>query len=256
MIAPMNGSARVRVVVFYAAFLALLVLIVTKHLGDLLPHGLTNQIGHNSEGYAVAVVACAWVQWVLPESIRRAVSWQAALVGGVACLAVAIVFKTAGLPSTIGTLNEAFFGLAFVLPYVHIPGRVRWAGVFSIALVVALLIGHDTSVVQKGAEAWVVIVLAPLGLDVFDRGLLDPPARNGHLLRLAWLAALVVVPLLVALLDGHLGHGHVEGIRDYLAKANEAFVGLFIVHAYFGYWATEARPRIGPRAGGGLRHPA
>ena len=109
-------------------------------------------------------------------------------------------------------------------------------------------LAHDTSLVVKGAEAWMVLVLAPLGLDVFDRAILDSDARESHALRLVWMALLVAIPVLAAAVHHHLGHGHVAGIRDYISRANEAFVGMLIIHAYFGYWMRGALATRGQRA--------
>ena len=65
-------------------------------------------------------------------------------------------------------------------------------------------------------------------------------SRESHVLRLLWMGVLIAIPVLAAGLHHHVGHGHVAGIRDYIARANEAFVGLLIIHAYFGYWMRSA----------------
>jgi hypothetical protein len=230
-----------RVAVFYLFFVALLIVITTKHLGDILPTHLAKQISDNSEGYTVALVACAWLQFVRPAARRRGISLPVGLFGGAICLGAAFLCKNVeSLPLSVQTLNEAFFGLAFLLVYVALPRPVRWAPLLSVALVIGLLAGHDTSVVIKGAEAWVVLVLAPLSFDVFDRAILDPDAKESHAMRLAWMAVLILIPLVAVAAHHHVGHGHVRGIRDYISRANEAFIGLLIIHAYFGYWARSA----------------
>jgi hypothetical protein len=219
----------------------LLIIITTKHMADILPKHAAKQVSDNSEGYVIAVVACAWLQFVRPAVRRLAVSFPAGLVGGVLCLGLALICKEASsLPGSVRTLNEAFFALAFLLVYVSLPRPMPYAPIFSVLVVAGLLIAHDSSVVVKGAEAWVAIVLIPLSFDVFDRAILEPGVRESHLLRLIWMAALVVIPVVAAAVHHAHPHGHVEGTWAYLSKANEAFVGMLIIHAYCGYWARSA----------------
>ncbi len=241
-----GAAEAVRIGLFYVVAAVLLVVITTKHLADILPTHLAHRVADNSEGYVIAGVACLWLHFVRRDAQRRGIGLAVGIVGGLVCLGLGILFKKAGWPSSIGTLNEAWFGLAFLLPYVMLPRPLRWAPLFSLAVVVGLLIAHDTSIVVKGAESWMVLILAPLGFDVFDRAVLDPAAKESHLSRLAWMAILIAVPLAAAALHHHVGHGHVNGIRDYVSRANEAFVGLLIVHAYVGYWARSALPSRAP----------
>jgi len=240
-------TTRLRFLVYYLVLAVLSVLIWTKHLADVLPSGLARQLGHNSEAYLLAFLLCAWIQWILPLSLRRRQSAAVAVMVGALSLILAIVLKETDIPITISTLNETFFALAFVLPYIHLRGRMPLAPVISAVVVIGLLAGHDTDIVVLGAEAWIVIVLVPLAFDVFDRRVLDNSAPVAHLRRLAWMAFLIVVLLLAEVLEGHLGHGHVEGIRDYIQRANEAFIALLLVHAFFAYWVPSTRPRPAPR---------
>jgi hypothetical protein len=244
----LSGWAVTRLVLFYGGFIALLLLIITKHLG-WLPHHfhLAKRISDNSEGYVLALIGCAWIHWARPAAIRRRQLIPISLVGAVVCFGLALLCKFGGLQPKIATLNEGFFGAAFVLAYVALRRPLRWAPLFSLVAVIALLLANNASVVVKGAEAWMVLVLAPLSFDVFDRAILEPDARESQALRLLWMALLVAVPVLAAGLHHHLGHGHVAGIQDYISRANEAFVGMFIIHAYFGYWMRPALATHGPR---------
>jgi hypothetical protein len=246
----MGRGEAVRVALFYLAVTALLIIVATKHTADILPKHFAHRVGDNSEGYLLAGGACLWLQFVRREAQRRGIGMVAGVIGGLVCLGLGLLFKYAGWPSSVGTLNEGWFGLAFLLPYFMLPRPLRWAPAFSAVVVVALLLGHDATIVVKGAEAWMVLVLAPLGFDVFDRAVLDPNARESHLGRLVWMAILVLVPLAAAGLRHHSGHGHVHGILGYISRANEAFVGLLIIHAYVGYWARSvlsARDRVALR---------
>jgi hypothetical protein len=236
-----SGWVLLRLVLFYGGFGVLLLLIITKHL-QWLPHHfhMAKRISDNSEGYVLALIACAWLQWGRPAAIRRRQLIPISLVAAAACLGLALLCKYGGLQPRIATLNEGFFGAAFVIAYVAVRRPLRWAPLVSLVAVIGLLLANNASIVVKGAEAWMVLVLAPLGFDVFDRGIVDPDARESHVLRLLWMALLVAIPVAAAGLQHHVGHGHVAGIRDYIARANEAFVGLLLVHAYCGYWMRSA----------------
>jgi hypothetical protein len=236
-----SGWVLLRLVLFYGGFGVLLLLIITKHL-QWLPHHfhLAKRISDNSEGYVLALIACAWIHWARPAGIRRGQLILWTLLGTAACFGLALLCKFGGLQPKIATLNEGFFGAAFVIAYVAFRRPLRWAPLFSLVAVIGLLLANNASIVVKGAEAWMVLVLAPLGFDLFDRAILDPDARESHVLRLLWMTLLIAIPVAAAGLHHHLGHGHVAGIRDYIARANEAFIGLFIVHAYFGYWMRRA----------------
>ncbi|MFL6238694.1 MAG: hypothetical protein ACJ735_04260 [Actinomycetes bacterium] len=239
----MSRAERLRIALFYAVGVVLLVIITTKHLDDILPNHLAHQISDNSEGYVIGLGACAWLQFA-PRSRPTRVSLVLTVAGSLLCLALGLIFEFAGgLPVSVATLNEGWFALAFLIPYVGLPRPLRWAPVLSLVILVGLLAGHNTSLVVNGAEAWVVLVLAPLGFDVFDRAILEADAKESHLLRLLWMAILVAVPVAAVGLHHHLGHGHVAGIRDYISRANEAFVGVLIIHAYAGYWARSALAR-------------
>jgi hypothetical protein len=244
-----SGWVLLRLVLFYGGLGLLLLLIITQHL-NWLPHHfhLAKRVSDNSEGYVLALIVCAWIHWARPAAIQRRQLIPISVVGAVVSFGLALLCKFGGLPPKIATLNEGFFGAAFVIAYVAVRRPLRWAPLFSVVAVVGLLLSSNTSIVIKGAEAWMVLVLAPLGFDLFDRAILDPKARESQVLRLLWMAILIAVPVLAAALHHHVGHGHIAGIRDYISRANEAFVGLLLVHAYFGYWMRSALATRRPAA--------
>lgn len=83
------------------------------------------------------------------------------------------------------------------------------------------------------AEGVVMLMLAPIGFDVVDRGILDRdrPGRLG--VRQAWWVSLAVLPVVfIALRHVHL----LEPLRAadlYATRAQEAFVGMLLLHLYF-----------------------
>src|SRR4051812_12648421 len=149
----MSPGEALRAAIFYLFFIVLLIIITTKHLGDLLPKHFAKQVSDNSEGYTVALVACAFLHFVRPAARRRGVTFPVGLLGGLVCLGAAFICKNVdSLPVSVQTLNEAFFALAFLLAYVSLPRPMPYAPLFSLAVLIGLLIAHDTSIVVKGAE--------------------------------------------------------------------------------------------------------
>jgi hypothetical protein len=239
-----DGLEAARTAAFYAVGTLLLVAIWSTWLVNVswLSDEQAHRIGHNSEGYLFALLLCAWIQWVLPWAEERGLTRIVSIAGGAASVVIGLWLKNGPLPVQYATLNEAMFGLAFVLVYLALFRWHRLAPLFSLAVVVGLLLGSNTGLVE-GAEYWLVLVLAPLSFSVFDRTITDPDAEESHVLRLAWMSVLIAVPVLVIALGGDLSE-NAEGIPAYLARANEAFLGLLIVHAYFGYWMRGARLNV------------
>jgi hypothetical protein len=79
-----------------------------------------------------------------------------------------------------------------------------------------------------------ILVLAPLALDVVDRGILDPAARTSTAARRGWYALLVLAPLAFSVLEYQVGVSGLAGeaVR-YLVRITEAFVCLLLVELYF-----------------------
>jgi len=233
------GTRRRRVLswLFYGGLLLLMAAILTTLLGRLLPAELARRIGFNSEGYTLAVVLAGWIQFVRPK-LTRATRWQVTLVAA-ACLALALALYTSALPSQFKTLNETFFALSLILPYVTLPRPLRrWPPMASAGLLVAVLVGVASSPAQSPvvllAETVAALILVPLAFDVVDRGILEPTARTVSGLRYCWYAVLVVVPLLVVLLgtEARSGGGFAD-VLEYLGRVHEAVIGILLVQLYF-----------------------
>jgi len=234
------GTRRRRVLswLFYGGLLLLMAAILTTLLGRLLPAELARRIGFNSEGYTLAVVLAGWIQFVRPK-LTRATRWQVTLVAAAACLALALALYTSALPSQFKTLNETFFALSLILPYVTLPRPLRrWPPMASVGLLVAVLVGVASSPAQSPvvllAETVAALILVPLAFDVVDRGILEPTARTVSGLRYCWYAVLVVVPLLVVLLgtEARSGGGFAD-VLEYLGRVHEAVIGILLVQLYF-----------------------
>ena len=234
------GSRRARIVgaVYYGGFTLLMILILSNQLRDFLPAGVARRVGYNSEGYTLAILLGGWIQFVLPR-LSRAAKWPVTLGAAALSLAIALLLYAEILPSQYSTLNESFFALVLVLPYVTLTRPLRgWPPLASLAILVAVVLGVQRSPVNSPvvllAETMAVFILLPIGLDVVDRGILDRAARTVPALRYAWYALLVVVPVTVVLLGNadRVGGG-IHAVLEYIGRVHEGVIAVLAVQLYF-----------------------
>lgn len=235
-------SARRRQVaglVFYGGLALLMLLILTTTLDDVLPDRLARRVGFNSEGYIFALLLGVWIQGVLPRLRGRARMPIAVLAGG-AALAVAVVLYDSEWTSRVKTLNEAFFGLALVLPYVALRRPLpRWlpcvlSAVVLVLIVYAIASDGPESLAVLLAESFALYLIAPIAFDVVDRGILDPAAVTSTVVRWSFYAVLVVIPVVVVELgvDHRQGKGFPE-VLEYIGRAHEGVIGILLVVVFF-----------------------
>jgi hypothetical protein len=209
-------------------------LVISKHLGDLLPVVPAHHVASDSEGYVLALLLVPWVAWVRPRLVGRPAALPVAVLAGLASGAVGVWLYGSHVLGTVKTLNETFLALALLFPYVALrrPLARSAAALCSLAVLVVTVLLEQTGahqVVTNLAEGVVMLLLVPLALDVFDRAALDPDEPVSWRPRLACWVALLVVPAVAILLrhaplgrDAHL-------VVDYAARAQEAFVGTLLV---------------------------
>lgn len=244
---------RTRTGGYYVVVVGALLLIVTKSLPKLLPHGIATQIGHNSESLLFAVGFCGIAQFALPalRAAGRSI-WPIAVPSAAACFVLGYLLIHSGWRSSIVTLNEAVIAVGFMWLYVAIPRPFRYAPLVAIAVFAFVVIFFDRgSFVLDQAESLVPAMLAPIALDVMDRTILEPELPDNKVPRIAWMVLLVVVAV------GLIGaarwarkdlHGPLKVGIDYGQRAAEAYYGWLLVHAYFGFWIGRARGWVGRAA--------
>ncbi|GAA2604882.1 hypothetical protein SMC26_11365 [Actinomadura fulvescens] len=239
-------TTRTRDNLLSAGYYALLVLLVGavlfQVLSDILPVG-AKQVSHNTEAYTTAAILAFWVQFVRPR--LHGSRWEWPVTGGAALCAfgVALLFYLAGeWPTRVTTLNEAFFALAALMPYVQ-PRRRRADLALAISgLTLAIIVfGGWTAIVTDMAEALAVLLLAPVALDVFDRRRLDPAAPARRARRIGWFVFLVVAPIVLHVLAYRVGLSGVAGdVVRYGVRFYEAFIFLLIFQGFFAIVAQRA----------------
>lgn len=217
---------------FYGGFLLLLLSIVTGLLAALLPDRVATAVARNSEGYVMLLGVAAWI-----ELVRSRVgpgAWKVTTAASASALVVALVLVLGPLPGPVATLNEGFFALVVLIPWLQLPRPVPRPA-FALPLVAAALpVAFYGSVdVTRAAEVLLACVLFPVGLDLVDRSLLDPAQPRRTPLVVAWLTGLVVVVLAVHLLRTPVQRNAAQDLVEYLSRANEAFIAVFFVQVYF-----------------------
>jgi hypothetical protein len=240
------------VVTFYTALLLVLGAVLFQVLPTLLPDALATRIGHNSEGLVLALVVAFWVQFARPRLAAGRREWPVTALAAVAMLTVGVLLLVTDLPSRFRTLNEAFLALALLIPYLQLrrpfPRQLPWWCAIVVLLVVVAF--NRSTAVTNLAEAFGILLLAPLAFDVVDRGILDPSADPAPHRRWAWYALLVAVPVCFSLFEYHVGlRGLLGEAVRYGVRITEAFVCLLLVQPYFAVVLdrTTGRPQAASR---------
>ena len=229
--------------VFYGALLLVLAGILLGLWPAVLPRAIATRLGHNSEGFLLALVLGAWIQFARPRLAGSPREWPVTGTAGVACGAVGVFLLATHLPSVVRTLNEAFLAAALLIPYVQLRRPVpRWLPVLlPVATLAVIVLGERVQSVTDAAEALGVLALAPIALDLVDRRILDPAARPSRSVRYGWYALLVVAPVLFSVLEYRLGVGG-EALR-FAVRITEAFVCLLLIELYFAVAPRRPTPR-------------
>jgi hypothetical protein len=229
-----------RTVMFLAA-VALLAQVINQHdLANVLPEKLATEIGHNREALGLALIMVPVIQWFRPWAARR----RHPMVPAVLLAAVLYGFgwwmlHESGWTSDYFTYSESFFGAAFITVYVQAKRPARWGLLVTPAVLASMVVWRESGWVLDQLEDLVMIMLAPLAFDLFDRRILDRSAPDRPGLRLGWCVGLVVLWFglwrLAAAVRPDL-HGPLDYTIDWGYRAAEAYWGILLIHLYFSYW--------------------
>lgn len=227
----------------YAVLAVGLVALVLELQQQVLPNGIAVRAGRNSEALLFALLVAVAVD-VTPPGPRTTRTRALLLVSAGVLLVVGLLLGRSALPSNVATLNEALIGAGLVCAYL-VPSR-PWRGApwTTLGTLVFIVVLFDTAFVLDQAESLVPFMLAPIGLDVVERRIMQPGQPDRPRLRLAWMALLTVV-LLAAIAAAPWAREQLDdpltlGI-DYTRRAGEACWAWLILHAYF--WVSRSRNR-------------
>lgn len=240
-------------IAFFAAAVLLIVAIMFELLPMVTPDGIARQIAHNGEGVVTLLIVAAWIQFVRPRLAESSLQWPITLGVAAASLALGLLLILTDPINQVRTLNETFLAAGVLIPYVQLPRPVPWALPLGVSggLLLLVVVGTGDPTITLMAEALGALILTPLGLDVIDRGILDPNATTMPALRYSWYGFLVLGPLVFwATHNGEMLSGWLGGILSYAGRTTEAFLYLLVLELYFavghgrtGSASSLARPR-------------
>jgi hypothetical protein len=234
---------RSRSIAFYAAMTAMLLVLVTRLQLDVLPESVGVQVGHNSEAFLFAILACAEIQ-LLRGRLRTASLLLGMAAVGCLLVALGLWLRSADLGPTLTTLNEPIVGAGFLLLYLCLPRSRVVAIVCAVVVTVAIVVLFHTSFVLDQAESLVPLALSGPAIDIFFPGLLADEPVTGRRLQVAWMLGLFVLAVvLMPLSDWARASltGSLEDVIDYLQRAAEGYWGWIFVYAYFAFWIDATR---------------
>jgi hypothetical protein len=243
---------RVVAGLYYGGLIVLLILIITKTLTHVIPGGVGRHIAQDSEGWVLALLLPLWIEYARPRLAGRRSEWVATTAAALLMFAVLmLLYNTHSIIGSVKTLNETFFALTLLIPYVQPIRRPSRYVAWGLALAVLVLVpalDHTSlmGLVTNLAEGIVMLILAPVAFDVTDRGILQPDRPSPLRLRQAWWALLLILPVLFILVR----HAHVGGTAGaavyYATRVQEAFVGMLLLELYF---AIRRSGRLNPDGG-------
>lgn len=223
-------------VVFYGGLVVLIVGVLFEVFAEVLPSSIATRIGHNSEAYVLALILALWIEFVRPRLTDTAHERATVIVAAVGLLLVSAFLQVTDLPSRVATVHEAFTAAALLIAYVQLrrPLRRHLALWLSAGVLAIVVIGHRTEVVTDLAETLGVLLLAPIALDIVDRGILDPTAVTDEHQRWGWYAFLVAAPVMFSVLQYGLDLKGTGGeATRYAVRLAEAFLSVLAVELYF-----------------------
>ncbi|MGH3315204.1 MAG: hypothetical protein ACRDO0_03590 [Nocardioidaceae bacterium] len=221
-------------IAFYGGLTAVLALIWLEALELVLPDSIAEQVGHNSEGILLALMLAGWIQFVRS---RITDTTHERLVTGVvaaAALAGALALLATDLPSRFKTLNETLLAASLLIPYLQLRRPLgRWALGVAALLLLTVVVAHDAPVIVLLAETLGMLMLAPVALDLVDRGILDPAAWTSRARRWAWYVVLAAAPVAFSLISD-VDPGGVLGVfNGYAIRTIEAFLAFLLLEVFF-----------------------
>lgn len=239
-----EASGVVWVMGFVVVWTVALLIIVLDRTSQLLPGALATQVAHNSEAFTLAILLslALWLVQTGRLPLGRA------LLGGAALLVLGIWVQSLDDLPRVKTLNEPILAAAVLLPYLAL--RRRPAGMWLVSVLVAavIIVFHGTDLVRLQAETLVALMLAPIGFDLVDKGILRARYPLRTAVGLVWLAVLALGPFALMFLRSHDLGAFGDATVLYLARGNEAFWGLLFVHLLVAWVLPTVRVGRSPSA--------
>jgi hypothetical protein len=230
----------VRSAVYFAAVAIVAAMTIRHDFARFLPDHLATEIGHNREALGLALLLVPIIQWFRPWAARQRYPMLLAVILAVALYAFGWwMLHKSGWTSDYYTFSESFFGAAFITVFIQPKRPARWAVWVTPAVLVFIVIFFQAGWDLDQSEDLVMILIAPLAFDLFDRRILDRSAPDRPDLRAGWVVSLMVAWFVLWRLAKVVRpdlHGPFDHTVDYGYRAAEAYWGIWLVHVYFSYW--------------------
>lgn len=229
---------------YYGGLALVVALILALSLDVVLPESLARHLSRNNEGLVLLLLLSAWMEFVRPR-LREAQRAQIVAAASAACLLIAALLLLDGVPTQFRTLNETFFALAVLVPYVQLARPLpRWAWGLPVVALIVPVVGAQSDIAVALAETLAFLLLVPLAVDFGDRSILEPDRERRPLVVAAWLVVVIVVPVVLHLLRPDDPEGPIEEVVRYLSRTTEAYVAVVLLHLYFSFLRPAAE-RLG-----------
>jgi hypothetical protein len=224
--------------IFYVAVAALLLGVLFQEWAEVLPKSLATRIGHNTEGYVLALAIGGWIQFARPKIKGSRAEWIVTALVSLAFVGLTVYLLTGGLASRFKTLNEGTLAAALLIPYYQLRRPLpRWVAPWmAIVIVLVTIVTIRSSETTDLAETYGMLLLGIVGFDLVDKGILDPAAVTSTIRRYAWYAILIIAPIVFSVSEYHLDAGSTgilgEPVR-FLVRITEAFIFALFVEVFF-----------------------
>src|SRR5262245_25301468 len=159
----------------------------------VLPEQWALRINRQNEGWLFALVIALWIQFARPYLKKCRWEWPVTLAVAALFAAVTAVLLLIPWPHRFFTLNESTLAAVLLIPYVQLqrPLRRRHMAYLALAVFMFLAFFHRNAIVIDQAETFGFLLMALIGFDIIDRGILDPEASTSDAARYAWYMLLI-----------------------------------------------------------------
>jgi len=230
------AGAHATTIGFYVGASIVLLVLVTKAQKTILQDGIATQTGHNSEVFALALAVAATIQFARPRWLTGAEgerpNWGIVAAVAAGWLALALGVYYLGFPPSIETLNEPFAAAALLTLYFGVPRPWRQSWLVPLVTVVITMLTLQTAFVLNLSETVTSLVAVAISVDLVQRTILQPGARDAALLWLWW-AFLAVWPAVMLVYRRQDPPGYLGDVVDYMARGAEGFWGALVICVYF-----------------------
>jgi hypothetical protein len=233
---------------FYGG-LGLLVLAIMSGLLDE-PAGIGKHIIRNDEGYALALLLAAWIDFVRPRLAGSDRRWQLTLMTAVVFIALGFLVQV-GTPGSVATMNETLFSCAVLFCYFELSRPLpSWAWALPVLAVIFAALTGGNNTVARQAETVAAFVLVPIAFDFVDRSVLEADQPRRWIRLAPWMTFLAAAAVALHVLRPSDPQNVVEDVLLFCSRMPEVAIAVLMLHIYFvALDVARQPPERSPRPG-------